>query len=259
MDFFSAIVLGIVEGLTEFLPVSSTGHMIMVAKILGLSQDDPAVKCFEVVIQLGSILAVLFIYFSRLKQNFTLWIKLIVAFLPAAIIGLLLHSKIKSLFDASITAYMLIIYGVIFIIVELFLRKKRDFMRISDVDCVSYKTAFIIGCAQCLAMVPGTSRSGVTIIAGLLSGLNRASAAMFSFLLAIPTMFAATIYDSYKNRAIFAQNADNIWIFLVGGAVAFVTAFIVVKLFLKFVEKFDYIPFGIYRIIAGILFLKLVL
>ena len=249
MDFFSAIVLGIVEGLTEFLPVSSTGHMIMVAKILGLSQDDPAVKCFEVVIQLGSILAVLFIYFSRLKQNFTLWIKL----------GLLLHSKIKSLFDASITAYMLIIYGVIFIIIELFLRKKRDFMRISDVDCVSYKTAFIIGCAQCLAMVPGTSRSGVTIIAGLLSGLNRASAAMFSFLLAIPTMFAATIYDSYKNRAIFAQNADNIWIFLVGGAVAFVTAFIVVKLFLKFVEKFDYIPFGIYRIIAGILFLKLVL
>ena len=209
MDFFSAIILGIVEGLTEFLPVSSTGHMIMVAKILGLSQDDPAVKCFEVVIQLGSILAVLFIYFSRLKQNFTLWIKLIVAFLPAAIIGLLLHSKIKSLFDASITAYMLIIYGVIFIIIELFLRKKRDFMRISDVDC--------------------------------------------------PTMFAATIYDSYKNRAIFAQNADNIWIFLVGGAVAFVTAFIVVKLFLKFVEKFDYIPFGIYRIIAGILFLKLVL
>ena len=251
MDFFSAIILGIVEGLTEFLPVSSTGHMIMVAKILGLSQDDPAVKCVEVVIQLGSILAVLFIYFSRLKQNFTLWIKLIVAFLPAAIIGLLLHSKIKSLFDASITAYMLIIYGVIFIIIELFLRKKRDFMRISDVDCVSYKTAFIIGCAQC--------RSGVTIIAGLLSGLNRASAAMFSFLLAIPTMFAATIYDSYKNRAIFAQNADNIWIFLVGGAVAFVTAFIVVKLFLKFVEKFDYIPFGIYRIIAGILFLKLVL
>ena len=134
MDFFSAIILGIVEGLTEFLPVSSTGHMIMVAKILGLSQDDPAVKCFEVVIQLGSILAVLFIYFSRLKQNFTLWIKLIVAFLPAAIIGLLLHSKIKSLFDASITAYMLIIYGVIFIIIELFLRKKRDFMRAVSCD-----------------------------------------------------------------------------------------------------------------------------
>lgn len=254
MDLISAIILGIIEGLTEFLPVSSTGHMILASSLLGLEQND-ALKCFEVVIQLGSILAVLWIYFDKLKQNFSLWVKLIIGFLPAAVIGLLLHSQIKELFDEKIVAYMLIFYGFVFIIVELFLHRKSTPPKITDVNDISYTKALGIGFAQCLAMVPGTSRSGVSIIAGLLLGLSRQSAAAFSFLLAIPTMFAATIYDSYKNREIFAQNLDNIWIFLIGGAVAFIVAFVAVKLFLKFVEKFDYIPFGIYRIIVGIIFL----
>lgn len=259
MTFFDAIILGIVEGLTEFLPVSSTGHMILTAEILGLNQESSLVKCFEVVIQLGSILAVLFLSIDRLRQDFSLWIKLAIGFLPTAVVGLIMYDIVKSLFDASITAYMLIFYGVIFIIVELFLSKKEGYSHTHDVGEISYKQAFIIGVSQILAMIPGTSRSGITIITSLLCGLDRKTAAMFSFLLALPTMFAAATYDSYKNREIFIQNADNIWLFLTGGVIAFVVALVTIKLFLKFVSKFNYIPFGIYRIAIGLVFLSFVL
>ena len=273
MDFLSAIILGFIEGLSEFLPVSSTGHMILGAKLLGLEQND-TLKCFEVVIQLGSILAVVAMFFRRLERDFSLLVKLALGFVPTGLIGLLLYKHINALFVPNTVAYALIIGGVVFIVVELF-RMRREkaansaedkseqiSTELSDKDeiaRISYKQAFIIGLAQCLAMVPGTSRSGATIVAGLLCGLSRQGAAAFSFLLAVPTMLAATVYDSYKNRAIFIENSENIWIFLLGGAVAFVVALVVLRLFLSFVSRFSYISFGVYRIIAGAVFLLFVL
>ena len=227
MNIFDAVILGIVEGLTEFLPVSSTGHMILAAKLMGLQQTD-TLKCFEVVIQLG--------------------------FIPTAAIGFLLYKSIKSLFAPQTVAYALIGWGVIFIAVELFRKARPRENELEHLDQISYVQAFIIGLSQCFAMVPGTSRSGATIIAGLLCGLSRNLAARFSFLLAIPTMFAATFYDTYKNLDTFAQNSDNITTFLVGGIVAFVVALAAIKLFLSFVSKFDFIPFGIYRILIGVVF-----
>lgn len=258
MDFLSAIILGIVEGLTEFLPVSSTGHMILSAKLLGLEQTS-VLKCFEVVIQLGSILAVVFMFFDRLKEDFNLWIKLAIGFLPTAIIGFLAYKHIKAFFEPSTVAYMLIIGGIVFIVVELWHKKINYDGDTKTLHEVSFKQAFLIGLSQCFAMIPGTSRSGSTIIAGLLCGLSREVAARFSFLLAIPTMFAATAYDSYKNADIFAQNKEALLMFLVGGFMAFIVALIVIKLFLKFVSKFSYISFGIYRIALGSLFLIYVL
>lgn len=254
MSIIEAIILGIVEGLTEFLPVSSTGHLILTSHILGLEQTN-LLKCFEVVIQLGSILAVVFMFFDKLKKDFMLWAKLIVGFIPTAAIGFVLYDLIKSLFHAHIVAYMLITWGVIFIIVELLRKKYPPKDEIANIDDISFKQAFIIGLSQCFAMVPGTSRSGATIIVGLLSGLSRKAAAEFSFLLAIPTMFSATLYDTYKNLDEFVGNSAYIWLFLLGGVVAFVVAVLAIKFFLKFVSKFDYIPFGIYRIIVGFIFL----
>lgn len=254
MDIISAIILGIVEGLTEFLPVSSTGHMILTSHFLGLEQTQ-TLKCFEVVIQLGSILAVVWAFKERLVSDFSLWIKLVIGFIPTAIIGFLAYKHIKELFDPNTVAYMLIIGGIIFIIVELFQKRPSYTPTTNHLHNLSYKQALIIGLSQCLAMIPGTSRSGATIITGLLCGLNREVAARFSFLLAIPTMLAAATYDSYKNRDIFITNLDQIWIFLLGSAVAFIVALAIIKLFLHFVAKFSYISFGVYRIILGIIFL----
>ncbi|MSN96621.1 undecaprenyl-diphosphate phosphatase [Campylobacter sp. FMV-PI01] len=258
MGIFEAIILGIVEGLTEFLPVSSTGHMILTSHLLNLKQTD-MLKCFEVVIQLGSILAVVFMFFNKLKRDFLLWIKLAIGFVPTAIIGLLAYDLIKSFFRADTTAYMLIIWGVIFIIVELFRKKQLPKKEITDIDKITFKHSFIIGLSQCFAMIPGTSRSGATIITGLLSGLSRKVAAEFSFLLAIPTMLAATFYDTYKNLNIFQENLNQIYIFLLGALVAFIVALMAIKLFLKFVSKFSYISFGIYRILVGFIFLIFIL
>lgn len=259
MNIFDAIILSVVEGLTEFLPVSSTGHMILTSKILGLEQNN-ILKCFEVVIQLGSILAVVCMFFNRLKQDFKLWTKLIIAFLPTAIIGFLFYSHIKKFFSPQTTSYMLIFWGVIFIIVELFLQKKgKEFTKIHNINDISYKKAFLIGFSQCFAMIPGTSRSGATIISSLLLGIDRGVAATFSFLLAIPTMLSATAYDVYKNYEIFSQNSQNFTIFTIGAILAFIVAFVSIKLFLNFVSKFNYIPFGIYRIIIGIVFLLFII
>lgn len=266
MDIFHAVILGIVEGLTEFLPVSSTGHMILTAKILGLEhENNDVLKCFEVAIQLGSILAVAAMFFRRLTHEFSLLVKLALGFIPTGLIGLLLYKHIKELFSPNVVAYALIAGGVIFIVVEILARRKggkevsTDEGSNDEISTISYKQAFIIGLAQSLAMVPGTSRSGATIVAGLLCGLSRTAAAAFSFLLALPTMFAATFYDVFKNRDIFAQNLDNIYIFLIGGLVAFLVAFVVLKAFLRFVSKFSYISFGMYRIILGSVFLLFVL
>lgn len=258
MTYFDALYLGIIEGLTEFLPVSSTGHMILLAKLLELEQTD-LLKCFEIVIQLGSIMAVVVMFFKTLKYNYSLWIKLMIGFVPTGLIGFLLYKHIKALFNASTVAYALIVGGIIFILIELWHKKISYVGETKSVNDISYKQAFIIGISQCFAMVPGTSRSGSTIVAGLLSGLDRKTAAAFSFLLAVPTMFAATVYETYKSREIFIQNLDNISLFFFGGLVAFLVAYGVIKIFIKFLSKFTYISFGIYRIIIGFIFLEFIL
>ena len=198
MTIIDAIILGFVEGLTEFLPISSTGHLIVISSFLGLEQTN-AHKTFEVAIQLGSILAVLFLFAKRLLVDKMLWVKIIIAFLPTAIFGFLFYKTIKSLFGMESVAIMLIIGGFIFLIVEYF-RRNHDDSKDKTIDELSIKEALTIGLFQSLSMVPGTSRSGATMIGGLFAGLSRKSAAEFSFLLAIPTMFVATFYDLYKNR-----------------------------------------------------------
>jgi len=254
MDIIHSIIFGIVEGLTEFLPVSSTGHLILTAKLMGLDQTSFQ-KSFEIIIQLGSILAVIFAFKDKIFKSIELWKRLIVAFLPTAILGFTLYKIIKSLFSPYTVAYMLIIGGILFLIVEYFYKEKEH--HIDKVDKVSFKQAFLIGLFQSLAMIPGTSRSGATIIGGLLIGLKRKTAAEFSFLLAIPTMLAATSYDILKNYQEF--DTSNISALIVGFITAFIVALIIIKWFLNFIKKHSFISFGIYRIILGIIFLVFVI
>ncbi len=254
MTVLESIILGIVEGITEFLPVSSTGHLILTSKLLGIQQTDVH-KAFEVSIQLGSILAVVFLYKERIFHSIELWKRLIVAFIPTGTLGFLLYKIIKSLFSPYVVSIMLILGGIIFILVELFYKEKEH--HIEDVNQVSYKKAFLIGLFQSLAMIPGTSRSGATIIGGLLLGLKRKTAAEFSFLLAVPTMLVATTYDVLKHVDTFQTN--DIITLITGFITAFIFAVITIKLFLRFISTHNFIPFGIYRIIVGLVFLFLVL
>ncbi len=251
MTVIDAIILGIVEGFTEFLPISSTGHLIVVSSFLGLEQTN-AHKTFEVAIQLGSILAVLFLFAKRLLVDKMLWVKIIIAFLPTAIFGFLFYKTIKSLFGMESVAIMLIIGGFIFLIVEYF-RRNHDDSKDKTINDLSIKEALTIGLFQSLSMVPGTSRSGATMIGGLFAGLSRKSAAEFSFLLAIPTMFVATFYDLYKNR--HEMIIDDYSLLAVGFVTAFVVAFFTVKAVMNFLTTHTFVVFGIYRIIFGILLL----
>lgn len=251
MTIIDSITLGVVEGLTEFLPISSTGHLIVVSKFLGLEQTN-AHKTFEVAIQLGSILAVLFLFAKRLLVDKTLWLKIIIAFLPTAILGFLFYKTIKALFGPESVAIMLVIGGFVFLIVEYF-RRNHDDSKDKTIDDLTIKEALTIGLFQSLSMVPGTSRSGATMIGGLFSGLSRKSAAEFSFLLAIPTMFVATFYDLYKNRS--EMIIDDYSLLAVGFVTAFVVAFFTVKAVINFLTTHTFIVFGIYRIIFGILLL----
>jgi undecaprenyl-diphosphatase len=251
MTIIDAIILGFVEGLTEFLPISSTGHLIVISQFLGLEQTN-AHKTFEVAIQLGSILAVLFLFAKRLLVDKMLWVKIIIAFLPTAIFGFLFYKTIKSLFGAESVAIMLIVGGFIFLIVEYF-RRNHDDKKDKTIDELTIKEALTIGLFQSLSMVPGTSRSGATMIGGLFAGLSRKSAAEFSFLLAIPTMFVATFYDLYKNRS--EMIIDDYSLLAIGFVTAFVVAFFTVKAVMNFLTSHTFVVFGIYRIIFGILLL----
>jgi undecaprenyl-diphosphatase len=256
-DFFKAIVLGIVEGLTEFLPVSSTGHLLLVNQFLG---NDPARKefwdTFSVLIQFGAILALLSIYFGRLwrlalgfftdpaARRFVIGV--LIAFLPAAVIGALAHDFIKGvLFNVWIVCFTLIVGGAILLwIDQLDLRP-----RYMDAERYSLPMYLIIGFAQCLAMVPGVSRAGATIVAAMLLGGDRRSAAEFSFWLAMPTMFGAFVYDLYKSRG--QMSLDNSLLIAVGFAVSFVAAWIVVKTFLGYVQRHGFALFAWWRVVVG--------
>ncbi len=254
MTLTDSVVLGVVEGLTEFLPVSSTGHLILASHLLGLKQTQFE-KTFEIAIQLGAILAVVFIYKEKLIKNIELWKKLIAAFIPTGILGLLLHGYVEKLFDYRVVSFMLIVWGVIFILVELLHSEKEH--HISKPEEVSYLKAIGIGIFQSLAMVPGTSRSGATIIGGMLLGMKRPAATEFSFLLAIPTMLAATGFELMKNVSFLTL--ENLQLLAVGFTVAFVSAFLAVKWLLSYVKHHSFIPFGVYRIVAGLIFLAVLL
>ena len=254
MDIFQAIIIGIIEGFTEFLPISSTGHMIVASKFLGIEQDT-VTKAYEVIIQFAAILAVMLIYKEKISlKKINLWMKLFIAFLPLAIVGFIFKDQIKTLFNVETVAWMFIIGGVIFLIVEYFYKEKQH--TVTDVEEVSYTQALWVGFAQIFSLVPGTSRAGATIIGGLLSGLDRKTSSDFSFLLAIPVMGAVTAYDLLKH---YKEFADANWIaFAIGFIVAFIVAYITVKLFLVFIQKFSFVPFGIYRIIFGIILLMVI-
>jgi undecaprenyl-diphosphatase len=250
MDFFKAAILGIVEGLTEFLPVSSTGHLILTAHILGIPHTN-FTKTFEIAIQLGSILAVLFIYFERFLKDSETWKRIILAFIPTGVLGFLLYKVIKKFFIGNdlLVVVNLVVGGLVLLCVDRFFRQEE---RIADVRGISLKKSFFIGVFQALATVPGVSRSAATIIGGMVVGLNRRAAAEFSFMLAVPTMFAATTYDLLKSRS---ELSFQDWqILLVGFAFAFFTAMVTVKAFLNFISKHSFFIFGVYRILAGILY-----
>jgi len=253
MNFLDSLILGIVEGITEFLPISSTGHLILTAHLLGLKQTTFE-KTFEIAIQLGAILAVVVIYRKELFENLKLWKKLIVAFVPTGILGLAFHRYVESLFDPKVVCGALVFWGIAFIMVELMHKEKES--SVGKPEDVPYLKAIAVGIFQSLAMVPGTSRSGATIIGGLLLGMTRPAATEFSFLLAVPTMFAATGFELVKN--ISCLNADNLISLTIGFTAAFFSAYAAVKWLLNYVKHHSFIPFGIYRILIGLLFLILI-
>jgi len=253
MDIVQAIIIGIIEGFTEFLPISSTGHMIVASRFMGI-EESALIKAYEVIIQFAAILAVMLIY--RDKMSFSkveLWKKLLLAFFPLAIVGFIFKDQIKALFSVEVVAIMFIVGGIIFLLVERFYREEKSYT--VDVESVSYRQALWIGIAQIFSLVPGTSRAGATIVGGLLSGLDRKTSAEFSFLLAIPVMAAVSGYDLLKHYKDFA---DANWIaFMVGFIVAFAVAYLTIKLFLAFLQRFTFVPFGIYRIVFGLILLYL--
>ena len=267
IEIIKAILFGIVEGITEWLPISSTGHMILLNDLIKLSVTDEFYSMFEVVIQLGAILAVVLIYFKEIfpwgfgknkndtKKTLNLWGKILVACIPAAVLGLLLDDWLdEHLYNSVVVALALIIYGIIFIIIE---RKKVGTRKTKSIDDISYKQAFQVGMFQLLSLVPGTSRSGSTIIGGLLVGLDRKVAATFTFFLAIPVMVGASLLKILKyflkTGTVFTSLEWSILI--VGCIVAFIISIVVIKFLMNYIKKHDFQAFGWYRIVLGILVL----
>lgn len=255
MSIFQAIIIAIVEGLTEFLPVSSTGHMIITSSLMGIAKDD-FTKLFEVAIQLGAILAVVVLYWKKFF-DFSRWqfyIKLIIAVVPALLLGFLFADNIDALLESPLTvAITLLLGGIILLFVDRFFRNPG----IDEEDKIDNKKAFIIGIWQCLAMIPGVSRSAASIIGGMQQKLTRRLAAEFSFFLAVPTMCAATGYKLLKGYKTFT--ADHVKLLLIGNLVAFVVAILAIKFFISFLQKHGFRLFGWYRIVVGIILLALLL
>ena len=255
MTWIEAIVLAIIEGITEFLPVSSTGHMIIASAVMGI-KNDPFTKVFEVAIQFGAILSVVVLYFKRFLKSFDFYFKLFVAFIPTAIVGLLLKKHIDSLLEnVWVVASTLLVGGIILLFIDKWFQKNET----EGTEEISYKTGFLIGCFQCLAMVPGVSRSAATIIGGLTQKLTRKAAAEFSFFLAVPTMFAATAKSLYDEKDLILESTDKIPLLLIGNVVAFIVAMLAIKFFINILTKYGFKVFGYYRIVLGTLLLILLL
>ena len=251
MTTFQAIVIAIVEGITEFLPISSTGHMIITEKLLGMNIDE-FTKAFTVNIQFGAILSVVVLYWRRFLQSWTFYQKLFVAFLPAAVIGLLASKLIDSLLEnVLVVAITMFLGGILLLFVDKWFNKGTP-----DQE-VTYPKALKIGFWQCIAMIPGVSRSAATIIGGMQQKLTRTNAAEFSFFLAVPTMAAASGYKLLKNYK--SINTENISILLIGNIIAFIVAMIAIKTFITFLQKHGFKVFGWYRIIVGLVLIILLL
>jgi undecaprenyl-diphosphatase len=250
MDYLQAIILAIIEGITEFLPISSTGHMIIASSFFGIAQED-FTKLFTVVIQLGAILSVVVLYFKRFFQTLNFYFKLLVAFIPAVVFGLLFGKKIDALLENPITvAISLVLGGIILLKVDEWFSNSQE---TQTTEKISYGTAFKIGLFQCLAMIPGVSRSGASIIGGMSQKLSRTTAAEFSFFLAVPTMLGATVkkcYDYYKDG--FVLSDDQINLLIIGNVVGFIVAMLAIKSFIGYLSKHGFKIFGYYRIIAGL-------
>jgi undecaprenyl-diphosphatase len=251
MNFFHAIVLGIVEGITEFLPISSTGHLILASKILHLSSTD-FLKSFEITIQLGAILAVVVLYWRSFFVRFEILKKVIVAFLPTAVLGLIFYKIIKQflLGNEQVVLWALFLGGVFLIVFELFYREKNN--AVDDVANISWGQAVLIGLFQSIAVIPGVSRAAATIVGGLILGLKRKTIVEFSFLLAVPTMAAATGLDLIKSAGDFSFSQFGF--LAIGFIFSFLTALGAIRFLLRFIKNHSFILFGFYRIILAVLF-----
>ena len=255
MNIFEAIIIAIVEGLTEFLPVSSTGHMIITEKILGVPDND-FTKLFTVGIQLGAILAVVVLYWKKFIdfKSWHFYLKLLVAVIPALVLGFIFSDYIDTLLESSLTVAITMILGGIIL---LFIDNVFNAAKIDTEEQVSFPKAFIIGLWQCIAMIPGVSRSAASIIGGMQQSLTRKLAAEFSFFLAVPTMAAATGYKMLKGYK--TLNAEHLKLLAIGNVVAFIVALLAIKFFISFLQKHGFKLFGYYRIIGGIILILLVL
>ncbi len=249
MTLIESLILGVVEGITEYLPVSSTAHIILAAEAMGLKNDD-FLKAFNIIIQIAPIFSVMLIYKDKLMQSLELWKKLIISFIPTGVVGLLFHEQIEALFSSNLTVTMMMITGILFLAIEY--THQEEHKHTSDLDEVSYKQAIYIGLFQVFALIPGVSRSGSTILGAMLVGLKREVAMSFSFLLAIPTMGAASSYTLLKEYKIF--NSDQFLALGIGFIASFIVGYIAVKTFLKLVSMYSFKPFGYYLLLSGIAF-----
>ena len=269
MELLKAMLFGIVEGVTEWLPISSTGHLILLNEFITLNVSDEFRSMFDVVIQLGAILAVIVLFFHKLnpfsprktegekKQTWQLWFKVIAAIIPSGIVGVLFDDWMEAHFhNATVVSIALIVYGVAFILVERRNARRVGGKTVEDVYAIDYKTALLIGCFQCLSLIPGTSRSGSTILGAILIGVGRSAGAEFSFFMAIPTMLGASAIKGLKFLLSgVAATGTEIGVLIVGCVVSFVVSLLVIRGLMEYVRRHSFSAFGVYRIILGVVVL----
>ena len=269
MELLKAVLFGIVEGVTEWLPISSTGHLILLNEFITLNVSDAFRSMFDVVIQLGAILAVIVLFFHKLnpfsptksegekKQTWQLWFKVVAAIIPSGIVGVLFDDWMEAHFhNATVVSVALIVYGVAFILVERRNARRVGGKTVEDVYAIDYKTALLIGCFQCLSLIPGTSRSGSTILGAILIGVGRSAGAEFSFFMAIPTMLGASAIKGLKFLLSgVAATGTEIGVLIVGCVVSFVVSLLVIRGLMEYVRRHSFSAFGVYRIILGVVVL----
>lgn len=269
MELLKAVLFGIVEGVTEWLPISSTGHLILLNKFITLNVSDAFRSMFDVVIQLGAILAVIVLFFHKLnpfspkksegekKQTWQLWFKVVAAIIPSGIVGVLFDDWMEAHFhNATVVSVALIVYGVAFILVERRNARRVGGKTVEDVYAIDYKTALLIGCFQCLSLIPGTSRSGSTILGAILIGVGRSAGAEFSFFMAIPTMLGASAIKGLKFLLSgVSATGTEIGVLIVGCVVSFLVSLLVIRGLMEYVRRHSFSAFGVYRIILGVVVL----
>ena len=269
MELLKAVLFGIVEGVTEWLPISSTGHLILLNEFITLNVSDAFRSMFDVVIQLGAILAVIVLFFHKLnpfsptksegekKQTWQLWFKVVAAIIPSGIVGVLFDDWMEAHFhNATVVAIALIVYGVAFILVERRNARRMGGKTVEDVYAIDYKTALLIGCFQCLSLIPGTSRSGSTILGAILIGVGRSAGAEFSFFMAIPTMLGASAIKGLKFLLSgVSATGTEIGVLIVGCVVSFLVSLLVIRGLMEYVRRHSFSAFGVYRIILGVVVL----